>query len=84
MSASNLLQDGHLVKIGHETMNLLKRLVASPKVDILNHNIDKCAIRLQERWTSSSNQVLRRWIHETRHQIFEEHMWNAINVQSTK
>jgi hypothetical protein len=73
MSASNLLQDGCLLKIGHETMkNLLKRLVASPKVDVLNHNIDKCAIRLQERWTSSSNQVLRRWIHETRHQIMKK------------
>jgi hypothetical protein len=40
MCTINLLQDGHLLKIGHETMrNLFKRLVASPNVDVLNHNI---------------------------------------------
>jgi hypothetical protein len=34
INASNLLQDGCLLKTGHETMkSLLKRLVASPKVD---------------------------------------------------
>jgi hypothetical protein len=54
MSTSNPLQDGCLLKIRHETMkNLLKILVASPMVDVLNHNIYMCAIRVQEKWISS-------------------------------
>lgn len=44
---------------------------APRKANVLNHNLDKCAIMLWERWMSYSNQVLRRWIHERGHQIHE-------------
>ena len=34
-------------------------------------------------WMSSSKQVPSKWIHEIRHQIYEEHMGKAINAQLT-
>jgi hypothetical protein len=44
MNARNLFQDGFILKIGHETMkNLLKRLVASPKVDVPSISMRRCA-----------------------------------------
>jgi hypothetical protein len=44
INTSNLIQDGCLLKIGHGNMkNLLKRLVASPKVVVPSISMRRCA-----------------------------------------